>query len=492
VSQQPGSIGPSDHAESIREESLYGRLPLLPEEREYDTRGAYTMCFAYAVATWCFLTGGYVAQYVGAVKGIVCLLAGSVIGAYLTTMAPALASQRYGLEAIDYTRSAFGQRGSRMLLVFYLINQLGWTGLILVMFGNGIRNILKGFGYEPGSWVVGTGVMLGIWLVYLLVTRGIHLLNVSNAYIGPGLMLLTVVMFVLLLKNHGWQEIAAAEPLDPFDDPWLNYMIVLELSVAGGISWWGGIGFLARNTRTRRNAIYPEMLMLGLGMGLVCCVALFSSLVVRKDDPTEWLIPIGGMYMGLMALIFVALANISSSAVSVFASGLALRHLRALRARPWWHLVLWSLVPCLPFVFWPSELYGMGSNFLAYNGTLYAPVVGILFADFVFVRRQRINLWAIFDDHPSAEYHYSRGFHWPALLCLVLGQAIYFVLLDPLTYEAHPAFLYLTASLPSCIVPGVVYAVCMRLWPRERTAASAGGSRAAAAPHRRRVIQPNI
>jgi NCS1 family nucleobase:cation symporter-1 len=242
----------------------------------------------------------------------------------------------------------------------------------------------------------------------------------------------------------------------------------------------------------RRNAVYPEILMLGLGMGLVCCVALFSSLVVRESDPTEWLIPIGGMTMGLMALVFVALANISSSAVSVFASGLALRHVRALRARPWWHLVLWSLVPCLPFVLWSSELYDMGANFLAYNGTLYAPVVGILFADFVFVRRQRLNLWAIFDNHPSAEYHYSRGFHWPALLCLVLGQVIYFSLLDPLTYESHSAFLYLTASLPACIVPAVVYAVWMKLRPRESTISSGGASRASSAPQSRRVIQPNL
>ena len=43
--------------ELIRQESLFGRLPLLPGEREYGTFGAHNTCFAYAVATWCFLTG---------------------------------------------------------------------------------------------------------------------------------------------------------------------------------------------------------------------------------------------------------------------------------------------------------------------------------------------------------------------------------------------------------------------------------------------------
>ena len=78
---------PSDE-QLIRDESIYGRLPLLPEEREYGTRGAHATCFAYAVATWCFLTGGYVAQYLGAVQGMICLLTGSVIGVFLTTMGP--------------------------------------------------------------------------------------------------------------------------------------------------------------------------------------------------------------------------------------------------------------------------------------------------------------------------------------------------------------------------------------------------------------------
>ena len=52
-----------------------------------------------------------------------------------------IACQRYGLEQMDACKPAFGQRGAQLLLIFYLINMLGWSGLILVMFGNGLRNI---------------------------------------------------------------------------------------------------------------------------------------------------------------------------------------------------------------------------------------------------------------------------------------------------------------------------------------------------------------
>ena len=186
---KPSTSG--NQAEFLRQESLSGRLPVLLGDREYGARGAHATCFAFAVATWCFMTGGWVAQYVGAVEGIVCLVAGSVVGTFLACLPTAFACQRNGLEQLDYCKTAFGQRGTIVLLIFYLINMLGWTGLILVMFGNGVRNILRGLGHDPGGWVVGFAVALGMWLTYLVVTRGIHLLNVSNAFVGPGLALLS-------------------------------------------------------------------------------------------------------------------------------------------------------------------------------------------------------------------------------------------------------------------------------------------------------------
>ncbi|MBW2421537.1 MAG: cytosine permease, partial [Deltaproteobacteria bacterium] len=371
----------------LEQDSVFGRMPVLLDEREYGTVGAHTTCFAYAVATWCFLTGGYVAELVGAVHGIVCLVAGTLIGLFVTTMPLAKACQRYGLEQMDACKPAFGQRGARVLLVFYLINMLGWSGLILVMFGNGLRNIGEALGYEPGRWVVGAGVALGLGLSYLIVTHGVHLLNIANSIITPGLGLLVVFMLFVLLRDQGWETIAAAQPLDPGPTPFINYMIALELGIASGISWWGGIGFLARNTRTRRNAIYPELLQLGFAGALVCCIGLFSALVVRSSDPTEWMVPIGGVFLGVLALGFVALANVTSTAVSVFASGLALRHVPGLRDMKWNRLMLLTIAPCVPFVFWPHELYDLGDAFLAYNGTMYAPIVGIVFVDYFVLRR---------------------------------------------------------------------------------------------------------
>jgi NCS1 family nucleobase:cation symporter-1 len=365
---------------------------------------------------------------------------------------------------------------------------IGWSGLILVMFGNGIRNIAETFGYEPGDWIVGTGVALGLWLSYIITTRGVHLLSAFNAIITPGLGLLVAFMFYMLLSTHGWDAIAMAQPLEPMDNPLLNYAIVVELGIASGISWWGGIGFLARNTRTRRNSIYPEILQLGFSTGVVCSVALFSGLIVQTDDPTEWMVPIGGPFMGVLALLFIALANVTSTSVSLYASGLALRHVPALRGRPWWQLIVVTILPCVPFVFWPHKLYDLGDAFLAYNGTMYAPISGIVFADYIFLRGQRLNLRAIFESAPSGEYYYWKGLNMLALASLVLGQAVYLSLYNPLTAEAHWLFHFVPASIAACLIPAVVYGAGTKLLGIQERAAA----KAHAPGQPSRLVSPNI
>jgi len=454
--------------------STYGREPMLPREREYKTWSAHGTCFAYTVATWCFLTGGFAAQLVGAVQGMVCLIAGNLIGVLLVSASLSAGCHRYGLEQIDFCKPAFGQNGARVVLIFYLLNMIGWSGLILVMFGNGIVNIVEALGYQPADWLVGAGVAVGIWLSYILTTRGVHLLSLFNSIITPALIIVVLFMFYMLITTHGWAEILAAEPLEPLPVPWLNYAVVVELGIASGMSWWGGIGFLARNTKTRRNAIYPEVIHFGLVNGIVCSIALFSGLVIGSDDPTRWMVPLGGVLMGVVALVFVALANITSTSISLFASGLALRHLPGLHKRGWKLIIVLTCVPLTFFVIWPRELFDLGDAFLAYNGTMHAPVGGILLVDYFLLKKQRLHLRSIFEAAPTGLYYYWKGFNVLALSCIVIGQLAYFLIYNPFTDEAHALFRVLPASIAAFFLPALIYWAGMLFWLQDRYRHGAG------------------
>jgi NCS1 family nucleobase:cation symporter-1 len=470
----------------IREEALFGRLPLLRSEREYSTRGILATGFTYAVAAWCFLIGGYAAKVVGATQGVVALIAGCVLGVTISAAASALACNRYGIEQIDFCKSCFGQTGAKLILIFYILNQIGWTGMVLVMFGRGLGNVVHAFGGPSSEWVTRAAVLAGLVVAYWVVIRGVHVLNVFNSIVTPGLLIATGLLFYVIFRDAGWHGIAARAPLEPAGDARLSYVTALEYGLGAGFSWWPGIGFLTRNTDTQRNSFYPQVLTMGLGMGVVCTTGLLAGLLYRRYDPTEWMMQAGGPVLGVVALLLVAIANVSASAMMMYTAALALRHVRALRVLQWRWLCLLGFVPVLGYAIFP-ELYDRGSAFLAYNATMFAPISGVLLVDYVLLRRQRLNVSQLYEDDPAGHYRFVGGFNPAALGCMLLGQVLYIWLLDPVSLNAHGPVRFLTASAPSVLLPMAVYWLIARLW-LVRT--GMGGYRASERPIQLR--RPNI
>ena len=263
---------------------------------------------------------------------MVALIAGCVVGVTLSAAASALACNRYGLEQIDYTKSCFGQKGAKLILIFYVINQIGWTGMILVMFGRGVANVAAALGAASGPWLVRIAVGAGVVAAYAIVVRGVHILNVFNAIVTPGLVLVTGLLFYVILRDGGWAAVVQRPPLEPAADARLGYLLALEYGLGAGFSWWPGIGYLARNTDTQRNSLYPQILTMGLAMGVVCCTGLLAGLLYRSYDPTLWMLKAGGPIFGVMALALVGIANVSASAIMMSTAVLACRHLGFVRA----------------------------------------------------------------------------------------------------------------------------------------------------------------
>jgi NCS1 family nucleobase:cation symporter-1 len=488
--------GGASLAARLRAEALCGRLPLVRDEREYSTRGILATGFTYAVAAWCFLIGGYAANVVGAVQGVVALIAGCVMGVTVAAAASALACNRYGLEQIDYTKSCFGQKGAKLILIFYVANQVGWTGMILVMFGRGVANVAAAAAATTGSvadlgpgaaWLVRLAVGAGIVAAYAIVVRGVHVLNVLNAIVTPGLVLVTGLLFYVILRHGGWAAVVARAPLEPSGDRRLGYVIALEYGLGAGFSWWPGIGFLTRNTDTQRNSLYPQVLTMGLGMGVVCCTGLLAGLLYRSYDPTVWMMRAGGPLLGAAALALVAVANVSASAIMMYTAALACRHVGPLRKLPWPALVACAFVPVLVYAVAPEPLYARGSAFLAYNATMFAPISGVLMVDYLFLRRRRLNVSQIFEDGSHGHYRFLGGFNPAALGCVLAGQLLYVWLLDPVNLTARGPVRVLTASAPAVILPMAAYFLLARLW---LIPAGLGGYRAGTAPLPLR--EPNI
>jgi NCS1 family nucleobase:cation symporter-1 len=266
----------------------------------------------------------------------------------------------------------------------------------------------------------------------------------------------------MIFRERSWAQIEAAEALAPFDGTRLNFMIAVELNVAAGLGWWPVMGNLSRLTKSARAATWPNLLGIGAAAALGETVGLIAALTLGSDDPTVWSIPIAGSAFGAGILIFIALANITSIVAFVYSSALAARQAGgALFARmPFPYLAALVLLPGAIGVFFPDQIYDNFFRFLAWTALAFAPLAGVALIDYL-LRRGVIDVRSLYSAPGEGIYGYWRGINIAAMLALLIGAIVYVMLLNPLTLEAHGPFAFITASIPSCIAAGGVYALLM-------------------------------
>jgi NCS1 family nucleobase:cation symporter-1 len=443
-----------------------GDAPLLPSERLWGFWEFTYANSALAIATWAFLIGGAVGLFVGPKEGIAAIIIGNIIGVVITALATCVATGRYGVEQFVFLRSQFGENGARLVyLLAVVFLTLGWLAVLGLMFGHSIDGLqtLVGGG-DPAAPATSGKVIVAacgaILLTWFIVARGPTSIRFFNMIVAPALVLLMIVMMALILSQNSFSELMAMQPLDPpFDNKTANLIIAIEVNIAAGMSWWPYLGNLARLTKSERVATWPNIVgifgaaVLGEIVGLLAAVALGNS------DPTIWMAQIGGLLVGVVALAFVAFANVTSMANILYTSLIGLRQVGTTGVRRVrWELLalLFCLVPLLLVVFAPG-IYDGFFKFLVWTSAINSALAGIGIADYFFLRRQRLDLRALHAPRDRSAYRFPGGFNPIGLVALLVGFVVYVGIFNPLSLAHAPAFVYLTASIPACLAAGLCH-----------------------------------
>ncbi len=453
----------ADFDRSAAEPGFTSDLPLLRRERIWSFWDFSAANIGLAIATWAFLQGGAVAYYVGAKEAVASIVIGYGISIIFVALAPCVPSVRYGVEQFVSLRSSFGTAGSRVImLVLSALLAAAWAAVLAIMCGYAFANVcnaLFGTDLATDGLVVKLLGLAAVVVSWIILTRGPTSIETVNRVVSPGLVVVTLIMLVLVFTQVGWSELMELEPLAADFDKHMAFMIAIELNVAGGLAWWPNVGNLARLTRSSRAAYWPNMLGLFLASVIAAVVGAFSALALGSEDPTQWMIPLGGFVLGGLALLFVGFANITSIVAQGYAALVAVRGGAGTVGRrlPWSVLAALLLVPAVVLVFFPDVTYNNYGRFVSWGAIALAPLCAVQFVDFFILRRQRLDLRAMYDNRPGSPYHFTGGFNLVAFASAAGGALIYALLLNPVDYIPAEPFRWLTASLPAMLVSGVLY-----------------------------------
>ena len=453
------------HETNINSEVQFDLLPMMKKDREYGFRDYSFVITGFAVATWCFLIGGTLALFVDFKLAIIASISGNMIAIILLSMSTSLPSAKYGIDGFTSSISYLGHNGTKSYLVLNAIVTVGWTIVLCTLVSRSmiqILNHLTGRNFSSNFYVILFGLMVALFCWYVTM-KGPHLIKIMSTIVVPVFLVVIVVLIFIISKNVGWGEIAQMPALEPFDEPWLNFLIAFELSLGAGFSWWPNIGGLARICKTSRAAFWPNILGLVFAATVGTGLGAAAALLVGDSDPATWMIPICGGVLGIIALILVSIANISANSIMIYTTSLGLKQIKALFRQRWFVVTAVYMIPTLIGLFWSSIIYDNFYFILGLACLIYCPISMMAVIDFFLLRKQKWDMRQFYNKTPDSKFYFWKGFNLVALFVFISATPVYYFFLDPITLECTPAFKYATATGAVAVYCAVVYYILSKV-----------------------------
>lgn len=435
--------------------------PVLPSERNWSTVALWAVTISAGIAAWSYSIGGAVSWYLPAAVGTLAMLAGSFIGMYFVTMAAMPISVKYGVDTIAASKASFGVYGSAVGIVGQIFSIIGWNCLLIIILGRATANVLVKAGVIDASWAYRVTVIVSlaviVYCIYL-VMGGSDSVRDNSIWIAVGVVIAgIIVMAVLLLKQGG--TILDAKPAYSSGDKHLDLVLGTEILAATVLSWWPYMGGVMRMGRSAKQAIWPCMFCLGAMTGIISCIGLYAGLATGNSDPSVFFVDVLGLWMGIIAIIFIALANIGTAIVGVYAVIVGLRQIPVVERKlsyRWTGFIAFIPVIIIAGLFstWYTEHI---LTFMYFLGLIFGPICGVQIVDNFVFRKHRLHLRSLYDNTNKSRYWFWGGVNWMAIIAVAAGAYTYYFLLDPVTYESHPWFKILGASIPSVLVAGIIF-----------------------------------
>jgi nucleobase:cation symporter-1, NCS1 family len=450
--------------------SFFSTLPLTPNERAYGAFAFTCVSFSVVVATWSFLIGGVIGDFVNASMAI-----GVITFGYLSTFCLLALSLMmcfwYGIDPYIAARPIFGRKGASIILILAIVVAEGWIALVAVMFGSAITNIFSTILPEWTGTVSGAIYVLSnlffIFIVWLITWKGPIVVRYTNLFIAPAVLIMLVIMTILILKSVSWAEFVRMPPKNPFE--WFQRDNITAIELVFGVtwSWWPYAGVWMRLAKTSKIAYHGTVWGSGIGFAVATLLATFSALWVGEIDPTKWMVIVGGVTFGVFGLIFIAMANIMSDVGQLYPVCLASQNWSFFRKMKWSLLVFIWLIPITLVAWVDSEtLFAKTGTLMILCGVLFCPAAAIYITDFWLLRKKRLDLKEIYNDKPEGKYFYYKGYNPAAIIAFGLGFFIYLLFLNPISLESvlEPIFIWTAATPPVLLITGVTYYFLTKYW----------------------------
>ena len=274
-----------------------------------------------------------------------------------------------------------------------------------------------------------------------------------GAFIILGLgLLVTYIVF----QQHSFAEIIAWRPA-PEDA--MSVGTAVDVMAAFSLAWVLGIAEFTRYTRTTKSATVAPLIGATVSLVWFIFVGVVATIGVAlvtgefnpdNSDPSSL---VSGMGLGWVALVLIIVASVTTNVVNLMAAGISVTNVTK-KLKPLhsiWAITILSGVLMLIPLYMNSFLYTF-MWFLGWVGMALSALLGILVADYFFVRKRTYDASSL--EKVNGIYWYYKGVNLKAVAVWCLGVVAYLLMVDwPLLADN------IGAVYPTVLITAVLYAL---------------------------------
>ncbi len=410
---------------------------LAPTPLERRTWSTYNVAALWVgmsvVITTYTLASGLMAQGMFWWQALLTILLGNGI-VLIPMVLNAHAGTKYGISFPVLCRAAFGVRGANIAAMLRAIVACGWFGIQTWIGGLALDTLLT------AAWAgwTGVGAHLGIafaifWLVQVaIILRGTDAIKALESWSAP-LLLAGGGALMVWAAVRGGGVVNVLTRSSALRSGQADFWDVFPAGLTAAVGYWATLSLnipdFTRYARSQRSQMLGQALGLPTTMTAFAFIGVFvtaaTTIVFGKAvwDPVVLIGMIGSAPVIIIGAVVVLVAQLTTNmAANVVSPSNDFSNLDPRRIS---YVTGGLITAVLGIVIMPWKLYADAAAYiftwlLGYS-SLMGALGGILIADYWVLRRQHLLLADLFK--PDGAYRYTRGFHIPAILALVLAVA---------------------------------------------------------------------
>lgn len=451
------------HADYIQQETITGTVPMLANERKYSFWDLFLSTSGFAIATWCYTQGAYVAEFLTFKQMLINIFCFNIVWVFIECL-PVLFAVRYGIDLWIWLRSVLGGKGVAILSTVISLANFGWYAVAANLFASSMINLFATFGLvlNPVVWKPVLGVVCVV-LGTLIALGGPEVIKWTNRFLVTALLGVGTIIVVLCFVSVPLSEIAAVRPvLQPGTTALENFMISAEGNVAFAFSWSTQALVMPRLARSERSGYWGTTLSYGVvapffvAAGGIMALAMFVRCGYYESDPTTMLATLCGPGFALLSLLLVAFANVGTQGTGSYVNCMIVKS--GMPKVSYRLMVIIAMVYVGALTVWGGVEEHFGA-FISIAAFIQAPIIGMIVVDYLIVRRRKLSLKSAYFMKGHDAYRYTNGFNLVGLACVVIACVVtIFCVYNPLTGEIQSKlFLVFTGSGFDAIFGGLLY-----------------------------------